>query len=251
MPSTGLSILYASRSSNSSTTSRLASAGAVFSWRPAQYFCGSTSARLPGSRTASQRSICCITWTGVWSSSMRTGPPPAPRTASSYCGSERSAYSRSPECGTGMAIRGGVIFNSLILNSLLRGGEPGVLARPPRNGRARRPSLHRITSTHALDPGQRFRLPVVPNLHQQQQHQHDRTHSDREREGDVPVSKRQVGRDVLHLGVHHGPQNTQQKRDRERQESQQKRHREYARWNSDPARTVRTRFRHASKLHHR
>src|ERR1700675_2775111 len=37
---------------------------------------------------------------------MRTGSPPAPRTASSYCGRARSAYSRSPEYGTGMAMRG-------------------------------------------------------------------------------------------------------------------------------------------------
>ncbi len=54
-------------------------------------------------------------------------------------------------------------------------------------------------STHALDPGQRLALPVVPNLHQQQQHEHDRTDRDRERKRDVPVGERQVGRDVLHL----------------------------------------------------
>src|SRR6266849_3774055 len=181
---------------------------------------------------------------------MRTGSPPAPRTASSYCGSARSAYSRSPECGTGMAIRGGGVFNSFIFNSpMFVSGEPGVPARPPRNGRARRPSLHRITSTHPLNPSQRLALPVVPNFHQQQQHEHDRTHGNRKRKRDVAVCEGKIGRDMLHLGVHHCPENAQQKRDREREHGQQKRHREYARRNSAPARPTRTGFPHASKLH--
>src|SRR5207253_10491330 len=36
--------------------------------------------------------------------------PPAISTARSYCGKDRSAYSGSPECGTGMAIRAGIFF---------------------------------------------------------------------------------------------------------------------------------------------
>jgi len=94
--------------------------GAVFSCRSAPYFRGSRSARLPGSRTPSQCSICFITCAGVRSSSMRTGSPPAPRTAFSYCGKARSAYSRSPECGTGMAMRGAWFFGSPMLNSPAR-----------------------------------------------------------------------------------------------------------------------------------
>src|SRR3981189_131788 len=120
---------------------------------------------------------------------MRTGSPPAPCTASAYCGSERSAYSRSPECGTGMAIRGAAVFASPIFNS---------------------PSLQPITSTHALNPSQSLPLPIIPNLHQEQQHQHDRAHCNREWERNVPVGECQVGRDMLLLRVHHSPENTEQ-----------------------------------------
>src|SRR5271165_4289487 len=66
----------------------------------------------------------------------------------------------------------------------------------------------------------------------------------------MPVGKRQVGRNMLHLRIHHGPQNAQQQRDRERQERKQKAHREDAQRDPDPTRPVRTTFRHASKLHH-
>src|SRR3979411_2242373 len=43
---------------------------------------------------------------------MRTGSPPAIATARSYCGRDRSAYSWSPECGTGMAMRGAIMLGA-------------------------------------------------------------------------------------------------------------------------------------------
>src|SRR5205823_2153159 len=55
-----------------------------------------------------QRRISFIAVAGDWSSGIRTGSPPTSSTARSYWGNERSAYSGSPECGMGMAMRGGM-----------------------------------------------------------------------------------------------------------------------------------------------
>ena len=76
---------------------------------------------------------------GVCSSSMRTGSPPAPRTAASYCGSERSR----------------------IL---------AIARNAAREWQSAGPRLCYLGSysTHPLDPCERFALPVVSNFHPQQ-----------------------------------------------------------------------------------
>src|ERR1700732_1437024 len=86
---------------------------------------------------ASQRSMSFMTAAGVWSSGMRIGSPPACWTARSYCGIARSAYSRSPECGMGIAMRAG------------------------------------MGSAHSLDSGQSFSLAMVTDFHRDHQDKND------------------------------------------------------------------------------
>ena len=93
---------------------------------------GSTSALLPGSSTPWQVAISFRVSSWVRSSGTRTGSPPASATARSYCGIARSPYSRSVECGMGMAMRGVVLTVSILLVTIL----PDTVSSSSRSPRA-------------------------------------------------------------------------------------------------------------------
>src|SRR5437762_1164152 len=191
-------MLKASCRSNSSTVSRLGSAASVLGCRTAPNFAGSTSALLPGSSTASQRSIIFMTSAGGTSSGTLTGSPPASSTARSYCGIARSAYSRSPPCGSGMAIRG-------------------------------------FISTRAFNSIQRLGLAIVTHFHEARRNKNDGRNRRRSRKRNMPVRKCHVRMSPAQPCSYHGSRNRKQQADRKRQQRDDERHQHHPQRDHVPA----------------
>src|ERR1022692_3181716 len=139
-----------------------------------------------------------MTSAGGWSSGMRTGFPPACSTARSYWGIARSAYSRSIECGMGIAMRGGI-------------------------------------SAHPFDRGQCPRLAVVADFHGQRQHKDDASRYCGRGQGNAAVGDGHVGVDAAQGRYDDGPDDTQEQADGERDESEDERHQQDAHWDGIPA----------------
>src|SRR5258707_5179879 len=133
---------------------------------------GSTSALLPGRRMASQRSMSFMTVAGVWSRGMRTGSPPASVTARSYCGMARSAYSRSSECGKGIAMRTGMRL------------------------------------AHPLDGGQSLSLAMVTNFHNDRQDKNDGAGHQGHRQGKLAIGKGHIGMQAVYSRQNDGADNS-------------------------------------------
>src|ERR1700677_1196474 len=198
--------------------SRAGSAFAVCEDRVSPNFPGSTSALLPGSSTPSQRSTIFIASATVKSSGIRTGSPPASRTAFSYCGIDRSAYSRSVECGIGIAIRGGI---------------PADISAHPRN-RSQGP-----------------RLPVVADLHNQRQHKDDASRHQGSRKRDPPVRDGHIWMDASPHRNNSGSNDSHEQTDCKHQQSSDERYQENPQRYRVPSwRAAMSALRHISNLHH-
>src|SRR5207237_8694295 len=166
--------------------------------RSAPDFAGSTSALLPGSSTASQRSISFSTSAGVRSRGMRTGSPPESSIARSYCGMARSAYSRSAPWGSGMAICGRI-------------------------------------STPVLNPVEGLCTLIVPNLHESSGNEHDSGHNCCSRKRYVAVCESHIRMNGAKPGGEHYACNREQQTYCERQQSDDESHQQHANWYQIPA----------------
>src|SRR5260370_23170966 len=109
----------------------------------------------------------------VGSRGMRTGSPPASVTARSYCGMARSAYSRSSECGMGMAMRTA------------------------------------MRSAHPLDGRQSLSLATVTNFHDDCQHKNDYTSHQGHRQGKLAIRNGHIGMQAAYSRYDDGTDNSQ------------------------------------------